>query len=168
MTEVARDAFLEVCADVDTLVADVGQRLLVKRTYFERLVRADIADRLRVAADRHDSDIGAFYEAVGRFFTVVPPLILASTDAHLRHVLRPAAYRYSRLPTGARTSFWRMIRPILAGDPRSSRQLGGNSVFALVVWLARRWPTSSGEAAAGAVLFPISLAARLVRRLGVA
>jgi glycosyltransferase involved in cell wall biosynthesis len=65
MADVARAAFLEVCADVDALVPVTARRPIIKRVYFERLVRADIADRLRVAADRRDPATGALYDAVG-------------------------------------------------------------------------------------------------------
>ena len=97
MANVARVAFLEVCADVDALVPEATSRPIIKQTYFERLVRADIADRLRVAADRRDPATGAFYDAVGRFFEAVPAAVMASTEIHLQHVVRSAAYRYAAL-----------------------------------------------------------------------
>jgi glycosyltransferase involved in cell wall biosynthesis len=168
MASVARTAFLEVSDDVDALVAVEARRPIVKRTYFERLLRSDIGDRLRVAADRRDPATGAFYEAVGRFFESVPAAILASTDVHLTQVVRSASYRFSAFTPATRSSYWRMIRPVLSRDPRSSRQIGGNAVFGAAFWLARRFRPSIGEALAGAVLLPASLAARLVRRLGLA
>jgi len=168
MADVARAAFLEVCADVDALVADLARRPIVKRTYFERLIRADIADRLRVAADRRDPAIDAFYDAVGRFFEVIPTPVMASTEVHLRHVVRSAAYRYASLTPSGRRSYWRMIRPILARDPRSSRRIGGNPVLAAAFWLARTVRSPVGESLAGAILWPTSAIALLIRRMGLA
>lgn len=168
MATVARTAYLEVCGDVDALVAEEAAQQLVKRTYFERLVRADIADRLRVAADRRDPATGAFYDAVGQFFEAVPVAILASTDVHLRQVVRSAAYRFSVLAPGARASYWRMIRPILSKDPRSSLQVGGNPSLAAAFWLARTLRPSLGESMAGAILFAVSSVALLMRRIGLA
>ena len=91
---------------------------------------------------------------------------MATTDVHLRLVVRSAAYRYSALSSSERKRYWRMIRPILAGDPRSSRRLGGNPVLAAAFCLARTSGSPLSEALAGAVLLPASLAARLLRRAG--
>ncbi|HVQ22517.1 MAG TPA: glycosyltransferase family 2 protein, partial [Candidatus Saccharimonadia bacterium] len=168
MADVARAAFLEVCTDVDALVADAARRPIIKRTYFERLVRADIADRLRVAADRRDPATGAFYDAVGRFFEAVPDAVMASTEIHLQHVVRSAAYRYAALAPSGRRSYWRMIRPVLARDRRSSWRIGGNPALSAAFWLARTIRPPFGESLAGAVLWPTSAVALIIRRVGLA
>ena len=167
MVGVARAAFLEVSADVDALVPETARRPTIKRTYFERLVRADIADRLRVAADRRDPAIGAFYEAVGRFFEAIPTPVMETTEVHLRHVVRSAAYRYAALTPSGRRGYWRMVRPVLARDPRSSQRIGGNPALGTAFWLARR-RSSLGESLAGVVLWPTSAIALLLRRIGLA
>jgi glycosyltransferase involved in cell wall biosynthesis len=168
MVGIARTAYLEVSADVDVLVADEATRLSLKRAYFERLVRSDISDRLRTAIMRRDPATGDLLDAIGRFFVAVPVGTMAATDVHLRLIMRSAAYRYSALRSSERSGYWRMIRPILADDPRSSRRLGGNPILSTAFWLARTFERPLGEAMAGAVLLPASLVARLVRRTGIA
>lgn len=168
MARVARTAFLEVSADVEALVGDEKARWVLTRTYFERLLRSDIGDRLRIAADRRDPATAELYEAVGQLFDVVPTSIMADTDVHLTQVVRSAGYRFSALSASARRSYWRMIRPVLSRDARSSFHLGGNPALGLAFGLARAMPTPLGEALASAVLFPASLVARMLRRVGLA
>jgi glycosyltransferase involved in cell wall biosynthesis len=169
MAQVARSAWLEVAADVDALVPDEAARATVKTVYFERLVRSDIGDRLRAAADRRDPATPALYDAVGAFFEAVPGVILARTDVHLGLVVRSAAYRYSALRPASRRAFWRMVRPILARDDRSSRRLaGGYPPLAIAFALARRLGPDRGGAIGGLVLWPASVVARLARRIGLA
>jgi hypothetical protein len=138
-----------VCADVDALLDDDGKRSIVKQTYFERLLRADIGDRLRVAADRRDPATAEFCDAVGRFFEAVPPAIMASTDVHLAQVIRSAAYRFSALAPSARSSYWRVIRSWHA-TPIDHTSVATRRSGRL--WLARVRPPVS-EAAASAVLY---------------
>ena len=168
MANVARTAFMEVSADVDALVDDEGTRLTIMRTYFERLLRSDISDRLRIAAERRDPATAELYEAVGRFFDATPSAILASTDVHLTLVLRSAGYRYSVLAPSARAAYWRMAGPVLRRDPRSSMHLGGNPIFGSAFLLARTLRPRVGQTIAGAILWPASLVARAIRRLGLA
>lgn len=168
MARVAQGAWGEVALDVDASLADEDAAALVKRTYFERLVRSDIADRLRAAADRRDPATAALYDAVGAFLTSIPTTVLTSSDVHLAGIVRSAGFRYAALEPGVRAAYWRMIRPVLSRDPRTSWQLGGNPAFAAAFWLARTLGTGTGERLGAAVLLPTSAVALAVRRLGLA
>ena len=168
MATVARTAFNAVCDEADARAEGEADRLTIKRAYFERLLRSDIGIPVRTAADRHDPGTEQLYRAVGQFLEMAPLAILTSTDAHLLQVVRPVGYRFSALPPRTRASYWAMIRPVLRMDPRSSRALGGNVVLGLSFWLARAIRAPLGEAIASVVLIPASLAARLIRRVGLA
>ena len=81
MVDVARAAFHEVSAEVDATIPDEAGRRTVKRAYFDRLVRSDLAAPVRDAITRGDRDITILYDAVARFVGSVPSPVLASSQA---------------------------------------------------------------------------------------
>ncbi len=94
MADRATPVFLAVAAAIDATIVDEPTRKALKRAYFERLIRSDLAEQVRLALDRRDPDTALLFDSLTAFFTGVPVEILTTSDIHVARVLRPPATRW--------------------------------------------------------------------------
>jgi glycosyltransferase involved in cell wall biosynthesis len=166
MALMAPIVFRGVSDEVDADIDDVATRLVVKRAYFERLVRSDLSGPVKKALDRHDPATGRLFDAIGAFLAAVPAEIVATCEPLVELVLRPPAKRWTALVPSARSSYWAMVRPALRADPRMRRRIAWRRAVRLAFALVERVGPPVGPAAASAILSVLAMPARVRHRLG--
>jgi hypothetical protein len=165
MALMAPRVFGGVSTEVDADIADEATRLLVKRAYFERLVRSDLSGPVRKALDRRDPDTARLFDAIAAFLAAVPAEIIATCEPLVELVLQPPGMRWRVLVPSARASYWAMVRPALRADPRMGRRIAWRRAVRLAFALDRRIGPPLGPAAASAVMSVLETMTRVRRRL---
>ena len=149
----ATPVYQTVCAEIDAEIADEGTRLVLKKAYFDRLVRSDLGATVRLAAERGDPDAERLFDAMTGFLRSVPVPILATSDGLVTHVLQSPAKRWPSLVRSARPAYWRMVRVATDAEPRIARRLAWHWTVAPAFVLVRRFPGPVSQAVASAVLW---------------
>jgi Glycosyl transferase family 2 len=162
MVVVARGAWAQVAAEVDTRVAVERDRRRVKIAYAERLARSDLADAMRRASDARDPATADLFDEVERFVSSLPSWVVVGSATFGPRLLRVPAARWHRLSPDARRSFWRLHRVIAAADPRVWRRAGSAVAPALLV---ARLGSPVGTGLAGACLWAASAIRTAVGRV---
>lgn len=157
--------FRAVADEIDLRIADETIRARVKGAYFDRLVRSDISGPVSQAIGRRDPASGSLYDAVAGFIGSVPPGIVASSGPLVDLVLRPPARRWSALLPSAHAGYWRMLRAASRADPGMAGRVSWRATVAPAFALVSRSDTPMARAAASAVLWLESMAARALGRL---
>ena len=151
----AARAFGIVNAEIERDV-EPGARHALAVTYFERLIRADLAAQLRAAVRRGDPDLDDMFRALAELLTVVPATVVTGArEAIAAEVVQPPLRSWDRLPGSARAAYWELaavaleIDPLVArgGDRRLSRAALHLAVLppaplthrlaSFVIWVAR-------------------------------
>ena len=166
MARMAPIVFRAVADEVDADIADEPTRLVIKRAYFERLVRSDLSGPVAKALDRRDPATARLFEAVAAFLAAVPAEIVATCEPLIELVLQPPAKRWTALVSSARPSYWAMIQPALRADPRMERRIAWRRAVRPAFTLVRRVGPPLGPAGASVILFVVSAMTGLRRRLG--
>lgn len=161
--DVARGAYLAVSEEVDARVDDPASRLAVKRAYVDRLIRSDLGGPVSKAIERRDPATDRLYDAIGRFLAAIPAPILATSDPIFVQILVRPGRSWAALVPGARTAYFRMVRPALRADPRLAKRVAGRRELRVALVLTRRLPASVGPGIATAVMRG-GLVARAIRR----
>jgi len=164
MVDRASPVFHTVAAEFDAEIADEATRRALKRAYFERLVRSDLAEQVRLALDRRDPDTGLLFEALTGFFLSIPTTILASTDVHVVRVLRPPATRWHAVVRPARPAYWRMVRAGLGDDRVTAGRTAWPTATRPGLALASRARGRMALGAVSVILTMVSLAVSVIRR----
>jgi hypothetical protein len=153
MADMAAVVYRAVSAETDATIADPPTRLLIKRTYLDRLIRSDLSLPVRQALDRRDPATARLYTAVARFLESVPADVLARSLRAETHLIRPGLYRWPDLVPSARSSYFRMLRPLLRARPDLVRALGGRR--RVVPLMVLRWIGSPLATAAALAWFAV-------------
>jgi hypothetical protein len=127
MAAMAPSVFAEVSAEVDAQIDDEATRLAVKQAYFERLIRSDLSQPVKMALERRDPATDRLYAAVAAFLESVPAPILARSDLVVRRILWPPLRHWRSLAPSARPSYRRMIRAKLRADEAITSGVGGRA-----------------------------------------
>jgi glycosyltransferase involved in cell wall biosynthesis len=139
--ELARMAPLvwaEVAAEADAVPLDEAARATVRRAYFDRLVRSDLAVPMRQALEWRDPATAAYIERLADFVAAMPVDVVRRSEPLVTGLLRPPARHWTRLPADARTGYWRLVRTALAARPSLARTIGGTArapAFLAIRWL---------------------------------
>ncbi len=112
----AAKAYVIVSAEVERTV-EAAARPTVQRSYFERLIRADLARQLSRAVKRADPDIGGLFAGMATFLATPPRSLLVGSEALLDDVILPPLRRWSELPRSARGAYWEMASVAVDADP---------------------------------------------------
>jgi glycosyltransferase involved in cell wall biosynthesis len=164
MDGMARTVFLAVSAEVDARIDDEPTRESIKRAYFDRLLLSDLGGTVRDAAERRDPGAGRLFDALVDFLDAVPRTILATSTALPTQLLRPPALHWATLPSGARSSYWTMVRRALRADPGMSRRVAWRRAVEPAFVFARLGPPI-GPLAASMVFSTARLLHAIVERL---
>ena len=154
MAVMARTVFEAVSAEVDLRIDDEASRLRVKQTYFDRLLRSDLAVPTRDAVEGRDPDVVGLFDALASFLDVVPRSVLAASEYLPVILLRPPAKRWPMLGAAARASYWRLVRRALRADPRMAGRIAWRRAVEPAFVFARVGPPL-GPAVATAVVSTI-------------
>lgn len=126
-------------------------RDLLERTYFERLVRADLAAQLAGAVRRGDPALDEMFGALSTFLDGIPASIVESTDVVARNVLEPPLRRWHRVPPSGRAAYLDLLRACLVVDPDLPSRASGR-LPRLALRLATRLPPGAGLPLAAALV----------------
>ncbi len=155
MADMAAVVYRAVSAETDVCVADPETRLLIKQTYLDRLIRSDLSLPVRQALDRRDPATARLYTAVARFLESLPAAVLARSLRAETHLIRPGLYRWADLVPSARSSYFRMLRPLLRARPDLVRTLGGRRRVVPLMVLRSIWsPLATAAALAWFAVLP--------------
>jgi glycosyltransferase involved in cell wall biosynthesis len=120
----AARAFGIVNAEIERSVEPEAQHRLAV-TYFERLIRADLAAQLHAAIRRGDPDLDAMFRALADLLTVVPSTVVSGArEAIAAEVVQPPLRSWDRLPGSARAGYWELAAAALEIDPLLARSGG--------------------------------------------
>ena len=150
--ELARMAPLvwrEVADEADALALGADARHTVRRAYFDRLVRSDLAVPLRQALERRDPATAAYVAGLADFVEAMPADVLASSEQLVGGLLRRPVRDWWQLRSDARRPYWRLLRAALAARPGLARAIAGRRrapAILAVRWLGR--PVGTGIASA--------------------
>jgi glycosyltransferase involved in cell wall biosynthesis len=164
MVAVACDVYSAVSAEIDLRIDDEPTRDMVKRAYFERLLRSDLGGPVRKAIERRDPATGRLFDALTVFIRSAPPEIVARSEHLPTNVLRPPATHWGSVLRSARGPYWRMVRQALRADPGMARRIAWRRAVEPAFVLARVRPPI-GPFAASAVLGTAVRANGILRRL---
>jgi hypothetical protein len=158
-------AFEVVTAEIDRLVEpDARHRLAV--TYFERLIRADLAAQLRAAVRRADPDLDVMLRALADLLLSVPPAVVADARATVdAEILRAPLPGWRRLPASAKSAYWELVATAAAIEPQLAGA-GGRRLARVALRVSLRRPTPAARSVASALLFTAQVATGLRRRSG--
>jgi glycosyltransferase involved in cell wall biosynthesis len=165
-TRAAHAALIDVWAEIDRLIPAESDRRALRQTYFDRLIRADLAAPMRGALKRRDPEIGRFFEAIATYVSTVPPATLRASDALVTSFLIPARKAWGWLPWSGRQAYWAMLRPVARADPRLSRRLGGGRTLRMALRVVATVGAPIGSAIATAIVRGGGLVRRVRRRVG--
>ncbi len=165
MARMAPVVFRGVSDEVDADVADEATRMVIKRAYFERLVRSDLSGPVRKALDRRDAATARLFDAIAAFLAAVPAEIVATCEPLVELVLQPPGRRWRELVPSARASYWAMVRPALRADPQMGRRIAWRRAARHAFALDRRLGPPLGPVAATAVVSGLETITRVRRRL---
>lgn len=160
----AARAFEIVNAEIERDV-EPGARHALAVTYFERLIRADLAAQLRAAIRRGDHDLDTMFRALAELLAVVPPeVVRGAREAVDTGILGPPLQGWPHVPRSARAAYWDLAEAAIRIDGRLAGA-GGRRLARAALRLSARRPTAVSRPAASLILVAAAGATGLRRRI---
>ena len=157
--------YAAVSDEVELRVAEPANRDLIRRAYFERLVRSDLGVALDDALKRREPAVAGLMAAIAAYLDAVPVTVRAGSDIAIDRLLMPPARHWPALARSARRSDWRVVRSILHADARSSWAIVPGRAAAPAFAIARRFDGPGADALASATMMVANLPRRVARRI---
>jgi hypothetical protein len=162
MANRAMKAFAEVAAEADATLGGTAAET-VKREYFQRLVRSDLADQERRAIASRDPDVGPFLDAITVLLGAVPASVLKMNEAAIGLILAPPAKRWHAISRAGRSAYWRLLDAVASVDPALIGRARLRALIAPALVVGSRRPRHRG--AVSLYLFAFSLLVSVASRL---
>jgi glycosyltransferase involved in cell wall biosynthesis len=136
-----------------------GARHGLAVTYYERLIRSDLAPQLRAAIRRADPDLDTMFRALGELLGGVPAdVVIGAREAVGSEILRPPLQGWATLSGSARVAYWDLAATAIRID-RSQVRAGSRRLTRAALRLSGRRPVAIARPVASALV-----AATLFRR----